>query len=328
MPPKLRGAVALATANALATAAHTLAAPPAIVVMHPVAPVNVPPVPPDHLGTVVQIMQQMQQMQQVQHMNMQQLQAQRVATVPPAPLQPITTLTEEGEKKKSWLASRERYVGPYDQPCPSGLLLTFLRSLLSGSVLLATEEAARWKKVLLLHPLLFDFILGPNAGALPVDACLATKSDYRVVLSEIAALQMTAEKSRLGIATKSHGGLALAFSCPPHTFEIEKLETIKGSPGTSPVSLILLAEASAVLGEKRDREGNSVATTRPALSPSAGGLVGKKLCSYCNNVGHEISECRKKAHATARLSSVNPPTFTAPAMKHKPNCSVTGCPGC
>ena len=95
MPPKLRGAAALATANALATAAHTLATPPAV------APINaVPLIQADHMGTMVQLMQQMQQT------NLQLLQAQQVAVVPPPPPQAITTLTEEGEKKKSWLVSR------------------------------------------------------------------------------------------------------------------------------------------------------------------------------------------------------------------------------
>ncbi len=250
----------------------------------------------------------------------------------PAPATAVMTLTEEGEKRRGWATQRERLLGPWEAPRLEPSLKIFTMQILAGSLSLSAAEAARWKTIQQVHAHWIDFI-SSGSTQLPAGCPTACQHDFRVVLAELAALLLSQERSRLGLVQGHLGGLCLALSCPPFLLETERLEAIKHSVGTSPVSLILGSAGGTPAGgalhppTRYDQAGglqqlHAVGDGRDRQRPR--GESHPQRCDFCGNLGHTAQECRKKA-AWHRTQGGSAPASSRPpgGQGQAPNAAPT-----
>ena len=318
-------AVAVAPAAPVVNAVQHIAPPvmaPAIIPAIPAAPA-IPPIPAAPVAVSAAPVAQpsssdlllhalVQQSQQQMLLWQQQLQIQPVA----APLPPVNLMTEEGEARRSWVRTRQLYVGPWADPTATPHLREFLSGVQSGAFQLAPSEARRWQLLAQLygHHLLFLASGAPLQPGLP-DALV---TDWRTFLAECAAICMSFEERRLGLEVKSLGGLAMSMCCPERTFDSRTVSAVKASPGVSAISLLCAAASTPATpntttapSSNLSHHGNSATNGYHGNSNNNGYHGGNsnnnsykrprenKICSFCGNQGHIVEECRKRAAAAA-----------------------------
>jgi hypothetical protein len=179
----------------------------------------------------------------------------------------IIALSETGEKRKSWIQSREKMLGPFERPTPSPELIAFVRQfpLLPPSCTL--PEVRERFDILSNHYRHWILWICSPSPTLPDTLGEPNLIDARFVLGYLGALMYFHENQTL-IATgaKKIGGVALSLCCTYSTL-LEDLSAIQKSEGKDVITTI----HSLISKEKKTTQ-NTVAHPSQGRHP---------VCRFC-----------------------------------------------
>lgn len=257
-------------------------------------------------------------------------------------------LTDEGQKRQSFLNDRVHRLGPFEMPQVSLLLADFARSAKSGALPLSQDETARLQ---IFKEIWSEWLIFITKERAPEDypvkcpggyECVAQVQDFRRVLAELTAIWIAYEQRRTAPGSKepSYGGLVAALTSPKAQLESMGIETVKRSPGQSFISALLATSSKAVKTEftptKQQQNNNHLSqqnnhqqlnnhqtnTSSPAsqtFRSSAQATTAKETCAYCKAPGHNIDICRKFQFKDAVCEICNGKGHTSNVCRENPD---------